>query len=57
MINDTDFHGTRESTIDSQACVIRSGCPSKLTLNHEDHVLNPDTDYCETRLEPFVARV
>ena len=57
MMNDTHSHGTRMSTIDCQACVIRPGCSSKLTLNHGDLVLNPDMDYCETRPEPFVAKV
>ena len=57
MMNDTHSHGTRMSTIDCQACAIRPGCSSKLTLNHGDLVLNPDMDYCETRPEPFVAKV
>ena len=57
MMNDTHSHGTRMSTIDSQACVICPGCSSKLTLNHGDLVLNPDMDYCETLPEPFVAKV
>ena len=57
MMNDTHAHGTRMSTIDCQACVIRPGCSSKLTLNHGDLVLNPDMDYCETRPEPFIAKV
>ena len=57
MMNDTHSHGTRMSTIDCQACVIRPGCSSKLTLNHGDLVLNPDMDYCETRPEPFVAKI
>ena len=37
--------------------VILPGCSSKLTLNHGDLVLNPEMDYCDTRPEPFVARV
>ena len=57
MMNDTSSHGTSMSTIDCQACVIRPGCSSKLTLNQGDLVLNPDRDYCETRPDPFVARV
>ena len=57
MMNDTHSHATRMSTIDCQACVIRPGCSSKLTLNHGDLVLNPDMDYCESRPEPFFARV
>ena len=57
MLNDTDSHGTRMSTIDCQASVIHPGCSSKLTLNHGDLVLNPDMDYRETRPEPFVARL
>ena len=57
MMNDTNSHGTRMSTIDCQACAIGSGCSSKLTLNHGDLVSNPDMDYCETRLEPFIAKV
>ena len=57
MMNDTHSHGTRMSTIDCQACVIRPGCSSKLTINHGDLVLNPDIDNCETRPEPFVAKV
>ena len=57
MMNDTKSHGTRMSTIDCQACVIRPSCPSKLTLKHGDLVLNPDMDYCEIRPEPFVANV
>ena len=56
-MNDTHSDGTRMSTIDCQACVIRPGCSSKLTLNHGYLVLNPDMDYCETRPEPFVAKV
>ena len=57
MLNDTNSHGTATSTIHCQACVIRSGCSSKLTLNHGDLVSNPDIDYCEARPEPFVAGV
>ena len=57
MMNDTHSHGTRMSTIDCQACVIRPSCSSKLTLNHGDLVLIPDMDYCETRPEPFIAKV
>ena len=56
MMNDTTSHGTRMSTIDCQACVMRPSCSSKLTLNHGDLVLNPDMDYCETRPESFVAK-
>ena len=56
-MNDTHSHGTRMSTIDCQASVISPGCSSKLTLNHGDLVLNPKMDYCETRPEPFVAKV
>ena len=56
-MSDTDSRGTRMSTIDRQACVFRPSCSSKLTLNHENLVLNLDRDYCETRQEPFVARV
>ena len=36
MMDDTDSHGTRISTIDLQACVIRTGCSFKWTLNHGD---------------------
>ena len=50
-------NATRMSTIDCQVCVIRRSCSSKLTLNHGDLVLNPDMDCCETRPEPFVAKV
>ena len=57
MTKDTNSHGTRMSTIDCQACVIRPSYSSKLTLNHGDLVLNLDMDYCETRREPFVAKV
>ena len=57
MMNDTNSHGTRMSTNDCQACVIRPGCSSKLTLNHGDLVLNPGMDYFETRPEPFIAKV
>ena len=57
MMNDTDSHGTRMSTIDCQACVIHPGCPLKLMLNHRDLVLNPDMDYCETRPQPLVVRL
>ena len=57
MMNDINSHGTRMSTIDCQACVIRPGCSSKMTINHGDLVLNPGKDYCETRPETFVATV
>ena len=57
MMDDTHAHGTRLSTIDCQACVIRPGCSSKLTLNHGDLVLSPDMDYGETRPEPFIAKL
>ena len=57
MMNETDFYGTRTSTIDCQACVIRSGCSSRLTLSHGDLASNAETDNCETRPEPSVIRV
>ena len=56
-MNDTYSDGTRMSNIDCQACVVRPGCSSKLTLKHRDLVLNPDMYYSETRPGPFVARM
>ena len=57
MMTDTDSQGSRMSTIDCQACVIRPSCSSKLTLKHGNLVFNPDMDYCETLPEAVVARV
>ena len=55
-MNNTDSHGTRISTADCQACVIRPGS-SKLSLNHGDLVLNRDMDYSKTRPEAFGGKV
>ena len=57
VMRDTFSHGTRMSTIDCQACNLRPGFSSKLTLNHGELVLNPDMGYCETRPELFVTKV
>ena len=57
MINDTNSHGTRVSTLDCHASVICPGSLSKLTLNHRDLVLNLEMDNCETRPKAFVARL
>ena len=57
MLNVTDSHGTKMSTIDCEAFVFRPNCSSKLTLNHGDFVSNPDMNYCETHHELFVAGV
>ena len=56
-MNDTHSHGTRMSTIDCQACVVRPSCSLKLALNDGHFILNPDMDYCQTRPEPFVAKL
>ena len=56
MMKNTDFDGTRMSTIACQACVFRSYCSSKLTLNNGDFVVNSDMEYCETHPEPFIVR-
>ena len=57
MMNDANSPGIGMSTIECQACAIRPGCSSKLTLNNGDLVLNLDMEHRETRPEPFVARV
>ena len=55
--NDTDGLPVSISTLQCQACLIRPSCSSTLTFNHGDLVVTPDMDFCETRLEPFVASV
>ena len=55
--NDTDGLPVSISTLQCQACPIRPSCSSILTFHHGDLVLTPDMDFCETRLEPFVASV
>ena len=53
-----DTDGLPESiTLQSQACLFGPSCLSALTVSHEDLVLNPDMNFCETWTEPLVAYV
>ena len=45
------------TTLQCKACLVRPSCSSTLTFTHGDLDLTPDTDFCETRPEPFVASV
>ena len=57
LMKHTASHGTRNSAVDFQACVNQPACSSKLTLNHGDLVSKPDMNFCETRPEPFAAKL
>ena len=54
---DSRTNGLSLSTIECQACVLRSSCESTLYINQGDLVLSPDMDACKTTPEPYITTI
>ena len=54
---DSRTHGLGFSTIDCQACVLRSSCASTIYISQGDHVLSPDMILCKTNPQLYIATI
>ena len=57
MKNDSRAAGFTNSTLTSQACIVRPSCSSTLSFNQGDLVLTPDMEFCETHPLPLMASI